>query len=140
MEFKLEYAAGFKEAGKFFKLIGNKLLVERIDVGEIKTKGGLIIGDAHNIRQDLKIQKPHVGVVVAVGEGYFDADTNSYIPLEVKVGNVVVLNSLGVQYLSVLPGVAGYAGNKVGITTEGDVQLLFQDEEAFQAYTKALGV
>jgi co-chaperonin GroES (HSP10) len=138
MEIKLEYDQNFKKANKHFKLMGNKLLIERVELGEIKTKGGLLLGNAANVREDLRIQKPHVGYVLAVGEGYYDADSDKYQPLDVKVGNLVVLNSLGVQYLSTLPGVAGYSGSKVGLTTEGDVQFVFDSKDAFSSYIKAL--
>lgn len=133
---KSEYINKFKEAAPYFQLTGNKLLIERIEVGEIKTKSGLIIGATDQVRADLRIQKPHVGIVVAVGEGYYDSETNTTIPCDIKVGNVVQLNSLGVQYLSVLPGIAGYAGQKIGITTEADVQSKFASIEDYQKYTE----
>lgn len=138
LEITLEYTEAYKTASQHFKLTGNKLLVERIDLGEAKTKSGLIIADGQNIRADLRLQKAHIGYVLAVGEGYFDAETKALLPLDVKPGNVVVLNSLGVQYYSTVPGAAGYTANKVGLTTEGDVQMCFESVEAFKAYSEAL--
>lgn len=133
-----KYLESFKRAEGTFKLYGSKILVERLELGEATTKGGLIIAEAPNTRQDLKLQKPHIATVLAVGEGYYDAETKSYLPLEVKPGNVVILNSLGVQYYSVVPGATGYTGNKIGMTTEDVVQMVFENIEQFQAYEKAL--
>jgi co-chaperonin GroES (HSP10) len=140
MTITLEYASRFTDAKKHFKLMGNKMLIERIELGEVKTKSGLVVATSDKVREDLRIQKPHVGYVLATGEGYFDADSKSTVPLDVKPGNIVVLNSLGVQYLKTMPGVAGYSDQKIGMTTEGDVQMLFHDMDAFLAYVQALGI
>lgn len=139
MSDKVQYTEQFKEASKFFTLFGNKLLVERIDIGEVKTQGGIILTEATNTRSDLKLQKPHVAVVLARGQGYYDAEKRGYEPLEVEVGNVVLINSVGVHYYSTLPGAAKYSGNKVGITTEGDLQMVFKDIKAFKQYAAAMG-
>lgn len=137
-EVKSQYLAQFEQNAKYFKLQGNKILIERIELGEVRTAGGLIIAESPNLRQDLKLQKPHLAVVLAVGTGYYDAETRSYEPLEVKPGNVVILNANGVQYYSLLPGLANYTANKVGLTTEGDVQLVFDSIEVFETYQKEM--
>lgn len=135
---KIEYLASFKEAAGTFKLYGSKILVERLDTGEVKTKGGLIIADSDKVRSDLRTQKPHVAVVLAVGEGYYDAESKTYLPLEVKPGNIVIISNVGAQYYSLLPGLSNYTSNKVGISTEGDVQMIFEDMERFQEYAKII--
>lgn len=133
-DLKIEYVEAFKRASNTFRLYGSKMLIERIDSGEIKTKSGLIIAESKDVRSDLRSQKPHVGIVLAVGDGYFDAETKEYLPLEVKPGNIVVISSIGAQYFSLLPGVSNYSANKVGITTESDVQMIFEDLKAFEEY------
>jgi co-chaperonin GroES (HSP10) len=139
MEQKILYVEQFNKARQHFKLFGNKILIERLDLGEVKTAGGIILTEASNKRSDLALQKPHVAIILAVGEGYYDSSTNSYTPLEVKPGNIVLLNSAGVQYYSTLPGAASYSANKVGLTTEGDLQMVFENLEAFKDYALALG-
>lgn len=139
MEKKIQYTEQFKEASKHFTLAGNKLLVERIDIGEVKTAGGIILTESSNMRPDLRLQKPHVGIVLACGQGYFDADTNTYTKLDAEVGNIVLLNSMGVHYYSTLPGAASYSSNKIGLTTENDVQMSFKDLEAFKSYVTVMG-
>lgn len=140
MEIKSEYLGQFEKAAKHFQLMGNKLLVERIELGEVKTAGGIIIAESSNVRADLKLQKPHIGIVLAVGKGYYDPADGSYDELEIKPGMVIMYNGLGAQYYSVLPGVAGYSNNKVGLTTEADVQAVFASIEEFEAYAKALSI
>lgn len=135
---KSEYLNKFQEAAKTFQLFGNKILVERLELGEVRTAGGLIVAETSNVRSDLRMQKPHLGVVLATGPGYYDADKGDYQPLDVKPGNIVVISSVGVQYYSLLPGSASYNSNKIGITTEGDVQMAFQDLETFNAYSKIM--
>lgn len=134
---KIKYLQKYGEAANLFTLTGNKILIERIDLGEVKTAGGLFVAEVPE-RRDLKIQRPHVGVVIATGQGYFNEETNSYTPLEVKVGNVVILNMIGVQYFSVLPGASNYTNNEVGLTTETDVQLRFESVKEFEAYERIL--
>jgi co-chaperonin GroES (HSP10) len=134
----MQYLNKFKEAAKFFTLTGNKILVERLDVGEVKTAGGLFLAESKDQRSDLRLQRPHVCVVVAVGEGYYNAESNSYTAMDVRPGNVVVLNSIGVQYYHTLPGIASYSNNQLGLSTENDLQLKFENIEAFQAYSKTM--
>lgn len=135
---KFNYLEAFKKAGSSFTLTGNKLLIERIEVGEAKTKGGIIIAEASNVRSDFKLAKAHMAVVLAVGQGYFDAEDKKYVPLEVKVGDIVILNQAGAQYFSLLPGLVNYSANTVGITTEADVQMRFSSAEDYNAYVEAL--
>lgn len=135
---KPEYLEKFKEAAGSFQLFGNKILIERMELGEVRTAGGLIVADTSSVRSDLRMQKPHLGVVLAVGPGYYDADENKYQPLDVQPGNIVIISSVGVQYYSLLPGSSSYNSNKVGITTESDVQMRFADLEAFNNYSKIM--
>lgn len=148
---KSEYLGKFKEAVNTFQLFGNRILVERVDMGEAKTAGGIIIVESQKTRPDLQLQKPHIAIVLAIGKGYFDAElyTNSdimegkssggYVSLEVQPGNIVMLNSSGVMYYSMLPGASNYTANTVGITDEGNVQMVFKDKETFEAYAKIMG-
>jgi co-chaperonin GroES (HSP10) len=138
MENKSLYLEAFKRAEGTFKLYGSKILIERLDTGEVKTKSGLIIAESSSVRSDLRLQKPHVAMVLAVGSGYFDSETKEYTPLEVKPGNIVVVSSIGAQYYSLLPGLSDYSANKVGLTTEGDVQIIFESIEEFNKYEDLL--
>ncbi len=138
--FKSEYLEKFIAAKEHFRLAGNKILIERLDLGEVKTSGGIIISESANLRQDLKLQKPHVGVVLVTGPGYYDSATGKYDPLDLEPGNIIIYNALGAQYYSVLPGVANFSNNKVGLSSDADVQIVFKDMEAFSEYAKIFGV
>lgn len=130
-----KYQGQFATASKHFQLFGSKLLVEQLDLGEIKSKGGLILSAPSHAKSNIKKQEPMVCIILAAGEGYTN-DEGVAIPLTVKPGNIVVVNANGVLFFSTLPGVPSYTEMKVGITTESDVQMLFTDKEAFDAYTK----
>lgn len=136
---KSVYLNAFAKAGKFFTLTGNKILVERLDSGEVKSKGGLILAESPKHVSDLKTQKPLVCLVLAVGEGYTGDDpTEAKLPTDVRPGNVVVLNALGVSFYSIVPGVPSFTDMKLGISSEGDVQMRFDSVEQFEAYAKEL--
>jgi co-chaperonin GroES (HSP10) len=129
----------FEAAGKHFTLTGNKMLVERLDSGEVKSKGGLILAESPKHISDLKTQKPLVCIVLAVGEGYTGEDvTAAKIPTDVKPGNVVVLNALGVSFYSIVPGFPSFTDMKLGISSEGDVQMRFDSVGEFEQYAAAI--
>jgi len=138
MEIKSDYLDMFKEAGKYLKLPGNKILVEKLEQAEVKTKGGIILAERHDVRSDIKSLKPLLAVVIAVGEGYLDADTNTTVPLDVKPGAIVVLNPNGCAFFSTVPGLLKYNDMKIGISTEGDIQMRFDDLEAYKNYELAV--
>lgn len=134
-----KYLGQFADASRHFKLFGAKLLVEKMDPGEVKTAGGLILSAPSHVKGTVKAHEPLVLTVLAVGEGYTN-DEGTPIPLTVKPGNIIVCNANGVSFFSTLPGVPSYTEMKVGITTETDVQLLFADANEFDAYTKAFTI
>lgn len=138
MEIKSKYLEAFKEASRFIKLPGNKLLVERIEQPEARTAGGIIIAENSNIKSDIKSFKPLIAMVIAVGEGYLDTETNSMVEMETKPGSIVLLNPNGATFFSTVPGLDSYSDMKLGISSEGDIQMRFDDMEAFNSYKEAL--
>lgn len=64
-----------------FRPLHDRVLVQRLE-GEEKTKGGIIIPDSAK-------EKPAEGKVIAVGNGARN-DKGDLMPLEVKVGDVIV--------------------------------------------------
>ena len=69
-----------------FRPLHDRVVVKRIDAEE-KTKGGIIIPDTAK-------EKPIEGKVVAVGNGKVTKD-GKVLPLDVKVGDVVVYSKYG---------------------------------------------
>ena len=129
----------FNVVNKYFTLSGNRMLVERLPDAEVKTKGGLFIGESSKAYSDIKTHKPMVCLVLAVGEGYnSDDSTETKIPTDVQPGHVVVINALGVSFFSTFPGIPSYTDMKFGISSESDIQMRFDSMELFEAYTKEI--
>ena len=72
--------------------VGIKPLEDRIVVkpsdAEQTTASGLVIPDTAK-------EKPQEGEVVAVGPGRFDEDGEKRIPLDIKVGDIVIYSKYG---------------------------------------------
>lgn len=121
-----QYLEKFKKLeGSKFKLAGGRILVEVLPKQEMKSAGGLIIAAPSTHKGTADMQRAVLGIVLMVGEGYIDSDGKD-IPMEVKVGNVVVLNEFGVKYYSEFPGIKSYTENKLAMTGESEIQIKFE--------------
>ena len=69
------------------KPLEDRILVQSLEA-EQTTASGLVIPDTAK-------EKPQEGKVVAVGPGRFDEDGEKRIPLDVKVGDVVIYSKYG---------------------------------------------
>jgi len=69
------------------KPLEDRILVQSLEA-EQTTASGLVIPDTAQ-------EKPQEGKVVAVGPGRFDEDGEKRIPLDVKVGDVVIYSKYG---------------------------------------------
>jgi chaperonin GroES len=69
------------------KPLEDRIVVQPLDA-EQTTASGLVIPDTAK-------EKPQEGVVLAVGPGRFDEDGEKRIPLDVKVGDVVLYSKYG---------------------------------------------
>jgi chaperonin GroES len=69
------------------KPLEDRVLVQALEAEET-TASGLVIPDTAK-------EKPQEGKVLAVGPGRFDEDGEKRIPLDVKVGDVVVYSKYG---------------------------------------------
>ena len=133
-----KYLGVFAEARKHFKMFGGKVLVERLEVGEVKSAGGIILSAPSNVRTEFKHAQPLVCMVLAVGEGYTDDEGVASIPPSVEPGNVIVVNTNGVSFFSTIPGITSYSNMSIGICVDSDVQLKFNNLEAYEAYAASL--
>ena len=70
-----------------FKPLGNRIVVEPLEKDEQMSAGGIYIPDTAK-------EKPQEGKVVAVGEGRL-SDDGKRVPMEVKVGDIVVYSKYG---------------------------------------------
>lgn len=86
-------------ASQVFELYDDRVLVKAA-AAEEKTKGGIIIPDTAK-------EKPQKGTVVAVGPGKYAEQTGNLIPINQKVGDLVLYGKYagteiaveGVEYL-----------------------------------------
>ncbi len=68
--------------GMKIRPLHDRVLVKRIEEGEEKTRGGIIIPDTAK-------EKPQQGKVIAVGKGKV-GDDGKVIPLDVKAGDTIL--------------------------------------------------
>jgi len=87
-----------------YKPLGDRLLVKP-NPSEEKTKSGIVLPDSAK-------EKPQEGKVIAAGEGARD-DNGKKIPMEVKVGDVVLYSK--------------YSGTEVKI--EGEEYLIIKESD-----------
>ena len=73
-------------ANPTFRPLGDRVLVQPLEEGEVK-KGGIIIPDTAK-------EKPQKGKVLAVGDGKLD-DDGKRIPLDVSEGDEVLYSKYG---------------------------------------------
>jgi len=123
-----------KETGNdTFQLIGDCLLVERIAEAEVKTKSGLVIATpSDHIRNSYNENKPLFARVILVGEGFYDSETGQDTPLDVGVGDIILVGQLSVQWFSTFGELDGYEHNTIGITRESEIKMRFKGEEGKQ--------
>jgi chaperonin GroES len=94
-----------------YRPLGDRLLIEP-KASEETTKSGIVLPDSAK-------EKPQEGTVIAVGEGGRD-DKGSKIPMEVKVGDVVLYSK--------------YAGTEVKI--DGTEHLIIRESDVLAIVTK----
>lgn len=144
MEIKQIYANKFKnltkETEKDFTLRQNLMLVEKITL-ESKTKSGIVLATNNMLVNGVSANSLDYHVVVKTGEGYEDADGNLDPDLlECKAGNIVVLPTGGVNYLSYFgTAVETENADKIGIARTSDCFMIFKDEAHFKKFFEELG-
>lgn len=115
------------------KLIGNILLVEKVDQGEIKTKSGLIMA-AGNSRDNILAAVPRLVRVLAKGAGYFTEtdDGPKEEPLETPIGAILLVGEASVKWLGAIPGFTSYEPYTMGIVRDEEQQIRWEDDEQYQ--------
>ena len=83
----------------------DRLIVKRIEEGEQKSAGGIIIPDTAK-------EKPQQGKIIAVGKGKVN-DDGKLTPLDVKVGDTILFGK--------------YSGSEIKLN--GDEHLIMREED-----------
>lgn len=126
-----------RAAGTPYVFRGNRLLVEVLPKIELKTSSGLIISTGEKQIGAAEDMAPRVGIVLDVGEGYYNDDTGAPMPGEIKPGYVVMLPSIGdLQYRSTWPGLNEYVPPQSGIAivTEAPIPMYWCSVADFEEY------
>lgn len=127
-----------EEAKTLYRLQGARVLLEVLPPKEIKTASGIVLSAPRDhIKATAESQQHLLAIVLLTGPGYIDSDNNP-IEMDVKVGNVVMVNELGIKYFSTFPGVDNYTKNTLALTSENDIQMIFYDITKYQQYESLL--
>lgn len=121
-----------------FHLIGDICFVQVLDQ-EVKTKSGLVLADhAKQIMNGVGPDKPTICRVLMVGEGEVDADGND-LPLEVNVGDIVIVGKHAVKIISSLGNTVLHEDKtEVGMIKAAEIQMRFFGEEAYKRVASIL--
>ena len=94
------------------KPLGSRVVVEPLGQEEV-TAGGIVLPDTAK-------EKPQKGTVLSVGPGDRD-DTGKYIPMDVKVGDVVLFAKYGGTEIKI-------EGKKLLILRESDLLAIVENK------------
>jgi len=126
------------EAKALYRLQGARVLIEVLPPKEIKTASGIVLSAPRDhVKVTAESQQHLLGIVLLTGPGYIDSDGNP-VDLDVVPGNIVMINELGLRYFSTFPGINDYTKNTLALTSEGDIQMIFPDMDAFLKYEALL--
>lgn len=120
-----------------FVLVGERMLIEVFPQTELKTKGGIIIADPSGYKTETQTNRPLLGVVLAVGQGYVDEDGKEE-PNEYKPGEVVIVSRMGPLYYSEFPGL-GSTNNEIAMTRSSEVHMSWPNIEAYEKFREVIG-
>jgi len=126
------------EAQSLYRLQGARVLLEVLPQKEIKTASGIILSaPKDHVKVTAESFQPQLAIVLLIGAGYVDSDNNP-IDMDVKVGNIVMVNELGLRYFSTFPGIVDYTKNTLALTSESEIQMIFENMEKFEQYEALL--
>lgn len=114
------------------EFIGDLLVVEKLPAPQARSVGGLLVQDSSHARSAFAEEtRPHLALVVAVGQGYY-GDDDKEIALNTKPGDIVLVPPQSIKYFSAFGALANYQPDTIGITRDGEVQMRFRGAEAYQ--------
>lgn len=129
--YKLQFEMMASEAGEAYELYGDCLLVEKLKPAEQKI-GSIIIATVDTHRNTLAQDRPHFVKVLAVGKGFYNDETGQDVPLNVSIGDIILVGPLSVKYFSLFGDMEAYEPDSIGITRESEIQLRFKGEEGYK--------
>lgn len=129
-----------QKAPESFQLFGDALLVEEIPAEEVKRSSGLVLPVSKAVTNVNGIESNRATFcrVLAVGEGYFD-DEGKETPLNVVVGDVILVGRLSVNWFSVFGNVVATTQSQIGYTRESEIKVRFRGQAGYDAMFSILG-
>ncbi len=123
-----------EKAPDAFDLYGDALLVEEIPAEEVKRASGLFVPVAKAVTNVNGIESNRAVFcrVLAVGEGYISDDGES-VPLNVEIGDVILVGRLSVNWFSVFGSVVATSGAQIGYTRESEIKVRFRGQAGYDA-------
>lgn len=129
-----------RENNDFYELRDNRILVERVTDGEVKTKSGLILrAEASNQFNSIGSDKPILFIVLDIGEGYANEDgVITRDAMKVNIGDIVILPKLSVKYFSMFMDLDNYVADTIGIARENDIEIRFKQQSGYDTFFSLL--
>jgi co-chaperonin GroES (HSP10) len=123
----------YNEAKPNGRLNGDRLLIEVLRAEELeKSKGGIILRAPDDSRSEFNMLKATIAVVLEVGSGFFNPDTNEDIPLSSKVGEVVWMADANIRFLTTVPDHSSAMPEKIiALANESSIIKSWPSLEAF---------
>jgi len=136
--FNVKYLERFRrlaeEGAGAYKLTGRRLLIEPLEMGELKSEGLILAAKEGAYKNSITAGQAHVGVVLLLGEDARLSDVTEY---EVKPGDVVLVSEFGVRPYSSFPGLLSYTDGALELTSVDEIHMIFP---GLEAYAKAIEI
>jgi len=139
--FKSKYLERFsklEKSGNSPDLYGGRLVVEVLPEEELKSEAGLIIQTVDTHKSDLQENRPTLVIVLMVGNGYVDEDSEKVVSLPYKLGEILMVSAFGLKYLSQFPGLIDITKNRIALTRDSEVHMSWSTLQAFEDYKQSL--
>jgi co-chaperonin GroES (HSP10) len=122
-----------------FVVRGSTIIAEILPEPEIKTASGLILTTpSDHVSRSLADNRLKVAKVLMTGPGYYDPDTKTIEPLDVKPGAVILVPQFTAQNISLWPGLNQSAVDKLILVKEDNILCYYPSEEAFNRATEVM--
>lgn len=126
--------------GDKYHLVGDSVIVEEVAnkeaTKEVMTNSGhkvsLVLAPGKDRKIDgLEMNLPVFVRVLAVGEGWYNEEEEKRVPLEVEVGDIVLVGRMSVNWFSVFGSLVSTTQNQIGITRENEIKMRFCGEASY---------
>lgn len=121
-----------------FQLRGNGLIIEKLEVAERKTEGGIILADdSRQAIGSVKDKDVVMGLVLLVGSG-ITAEDGGVERTDIEPGMLIMVPRFAVEYYSTFPGLAGLTKERIARVDASEVKFAFKDIASFEQASRLL--